>query len=488
MSVVAAFAVPHPPMIVPQVGRGSEKSIAETISAYKKVAEMISRIAPDTIVLSSPHSVMYADYFHISPGESGLGDFGSFGAAEVKTQVTYDEEFVSALCSEAELSGLSAGTLGERDKRLDHGSMVPLYFILQKYTDFRFVRIGLSGLPMEEHYRMGMAIGQVAKTLGRKTVYIASGDLSHKLKEEGPYGFDPAGPEYDERIMDVLGRGAFDELFRFDEHFLEKAAECGHRSFVMMAGALDRKKVTCSKLSHQDVTGVGYGICSFLVEEQEGLQEERGFLDLWEQQEDARRRENRKSEDCYVRLARKSLEQYILTGSVLTSGEGIEYLKQLAGQPEETTMEKEAILEQAEHLCGEKAGAFVSLHKQGQLRGCIGTIGPVRETLAEEIIENAVSAAVHDSRFLPVEKEELPLLEYSVDVLGQIEPVESTDQLDVKRYGVIVSKGGRRGLLLPNLEGVDSVDTQIAIAKRKGGIGENERDYTLERFEVVRHY
>ena len=131
-------------------------------------------------------------------------------------------------------------------------------------------------------------------------------------------------------------------------------------------------------------------------------------------------------------------------------------------------------------------GTFVSLHAHGQLRGCIGTIGPTTENVAWEIVQNAVSACSRDPRFAPVRADELDSLEYSVDVLGEPETVSSPEELDVKKYGVIVSCGGRRGLLLPDLEGVDTVAQQIDIAREKGGISSREK-YTLERFEVVRH-
>ncbi|MBQ7597627.1 MAG: AmmeMemoRadiSam system protein A, partial [Clostridia bacterium] len=134
-----------------------------------------------------------------------------------------------------------------------------------------------------------------------------------------------------------------------------------------------------------------------------------------------------------------------------------------------------------------RAGAFVSLHKNGQLRGCIGTIMATKKSIAEEIIQNAISACARDPRFSPVTADELATLEISVDVLGELEPIESPAELDVKRYGVVVSHGAKRGLLLPNLDGVDTVEEQIAIARQKGGIGKNE-PYKLERFEVVRHY
>lgn len=139
-----------------------------------------------------------------------------------------------------------------------------------------------------------------------------------------------------------------------------------------------------------------------------------------------------------------------------------------------------------EELQDRRAGCFVSIKKDGRLRGCIGTLAPGRRNLAEEIICNAVSAGMHDPRFPQVTPDELPKLVYDVDVLSEPEPIDSPKELDVKRYGVIVQNGERRGVLLPDLAGVDSVEQQIAIARRKGNIGAKEK-VTLWRFEVTRH-
>ena len=141
--------------------------------------------------------------------------------------------------------------------------MVPLWFIRKRYAGGKIVRIGLSGLPLTDHYHLGQIIARATEYAGRRAVVIASGDLSHKLQEYGPYGFAKEGPEYDRRIMDVCGRASFGELFDFSEAFCDKAAECGHRSFVIMAGVFDGLGVKATVLSHQDVTGVGYGICTF---------------------------------------------------------------------------------------------------------------------------------------------------------------------------------------------------------------------------------
>jgi AmmeMemoRadiSam system protein A len=162
-----------------------------------------------------------------------------------------------------------------------------------------------------------------------------------------------------------------------------------------------------------------------------------------------------------VRLAKETVESYVRNGTT--------------SKPEELTPEMM-----------ERAGVFVSLKKRGMLRGCIGTFEPAKANVAEEIIANAISSSTRDPRFPPVTPAELDQLEYSVDVLTKPEPVESTADLDPKRYGVIVESGWRKGLLLPDLEGVDSVEHQIEICRAKAGIGPDE-PVKLYRFEVRRY-
>ncbi len=459
--IQGTFMVPHPPLIVPEVGRGEEQKIQDTIDAYHEVGRRIGGLQPETIVLLSPHQIMYADYFHISPGNGAVGDLGQFGAGQVRFEVGYDREFVENLCKLADAGDLPAGTAGERERRLDHGTMVPLYFVNQYWKDYQLVRVGLSGLPLTDHYELGRRIRETAEVLDRRIVIIASGDLSHRLKADGPYGYQKEGPEYDRRIMQVMESGDFGELLEFSEDFCEKAGECGHRSFTVMAGALDRMEVETQRLSYEGPFGVGYGICAYTVK---GRDLKRNFKEQYEEKEKNRIMELRQQEDEYVQLARKTVEEYVRTGKKIRIPEG------LSGE-----------------MLERRAGVFVSIKKEGRLRGCIGTIQAVYPSIAQEIIENGVSAATRDPRFSPIEPEELDKLTITVDVLGDTEKIDSPDKLDVRRYGVVVTKGFKRGLLLPNLEGVDTVEEQIAIAKQKAGIGEQEQA-ELERFEVVRHY
>ncbi len=495
MSIVGAVMVPHPPLILPEVGRGGERQIVKTSKAYEQAMKFAAGLAPETLVISSPHSIMYRDYFHISPRSSADGNFSQFGAPQVRIHAEYDTEFVNALSEMAQNKDFPAGTDGERDPLLDHATMIPLYFYRMSAAIPKIVRIGLSGLPLKEHYKLGQMIQAVAEKLGRRVVYVASGDLSHKLLESGPYGFDPAGPEYDERIMDVMGSGEFDKLLDFNEDFCDEAAECGHRGFVMMAGALDGLNVSPSKLSHEGITGVGYGVCTYTVN---GHDDSRHMLDIWEKRERDDLSMARTGEDAYIRLARASVEKFVLTGERLTESEGVKIIAEYynnsgADQANRAVGGNDSAQDHGSapgsqnELLHQCAGAFVSIHENGALRGCIGTIMPTRSCLMKEIIANGVAACSEDPRFNPITEPELQYLTINVDVLGKTESINSPSELDVKRYGVIVTKGGRRGLLLPNLEGVNTVERQIEIASQKAGLDAHEKGISLERFEVVRH-
>lgn len=461
MSMLGAIITPHPPVLLPEVGGGREREIAATDRAMRTAAETVAAWQPDVIIVSSPHTILYRDYFHIAPGDGAVGDMSRFGAPEVRIQASYDTLLREEIIRRAEAEGLHAGTLGQRDPELDHGVLIPLYYLRKAGVRCPIVRMGLSGFSPLDHYRLGKCVQDAVNALGRRAVFLASGDLSHKLKADGPYGYAPEGPQFDDAVTHTMASGDFLEFLTIDPALCERAAECGLRSFQVMAGALDGLAVEPQLLSHEGTFGVGYAIALFPVTGRDDSHcYEKDYL-LAKNDRLATRKAN---EDPWVKLARRSLETYVKTGQRLTS------------LPEDLPAE----------MTTQQAGAFVSLHKNGQLRGCIGTIAPTCENLAWEIVQNAVSACSRDPRFSPVRPDELDELEYSVDVLGAPEPVDSPAALDPKTYGVIVSCGGRRGLLLPDLDGVDSVEAQLSIALQKGGIRENET-YKIERFKVVRH-
>ena len=471
MAIIKTYMVPHPPLIIPQIGKGGEKQIDKTINSYEEIAKEISTLKPETIIISSPHTIMYGDYFHITNANKVSGDLSNYNVSNILFEEEQDIDLIEEIEKVSRKYNFPAGRT--KDTELDHGTIIPLYFIRKYYKEGKIIVLGPSGLPLIDNYMMGIIIKEAVNNLDKKVVFIASGDLSQKnvLVDYGcgkgrvDYFLShetkckSIGVEYDERIMDVCSKSNFNELLNFEESFLDKAAECGHRSFTIMSGTMDGLNVEAKEYSHEDITGVGYGIISFTPQDKN---ENRYFLDKYFDDLEEKINTKKQNEDAYVKLARLTIEEYITTGNTLEIANNI---------PEE--------------LINNQAGVFVSIHKFGSLRGCIGTIIPTTNSIAKEIITNAISASTKDPRFPKIEKEELQYLDINVDVLGKPEKITSEEELNVKEYGVIVTSGTKRGLLLPDLEGIDTVSEQISIAKKKAGI--KDEPYTLERFKVTRH-
>ncbi len=461
MPILAAFALPHPPILLPEVGQGEERKLAKTALAYAQIVRRVGELAPDVLIITSPHATQYADYFHISPGSGASGSLTQFNAPAVALTVAYDRTLVRHIEKIAKERGLPAGTMGERIPSLDHGSLIPLWLLNKAGVKCPVVRIGISGLPALSHYQFGACIAQAVDLLDRRAVLIASGDLSHKLSESGPYGFAPEGAAFDQQITDALQTGDFGAMLSVSPDLADAAAECGLRSFYIMAGALDHKTVNAALLSYEGPFGVGYAVAAYTVGDDDN---ERSFGEKLERARQETLHQAKAHEDDYVRLARQSLETYVRNGTIMPLPDSL-----------------------AADLRRARAGVFVSLKKDGLLRGCIGTTEATTDCIGNEIIRNAISAASSDPRFEPVREDELDELLYHVDVLGAPELISSPAELEPKRYGVIVQNGMRRGLLLPDLEGIDTAERQVEIARRKGGIQPDET-VRLYRFEVVRHH
>ncbi|HHY98438.1 MAG TPA: AmmeMemoRadiSam system protein A [Firmicutes bacterium] len=464
--IVFAAVSPHPPLLIPQVGRDQIEIVRMTQDAMRTLGSDIKKLSPDVLVFVSPHSVVLGDSVAIMGGDSLRGNFGDFGARDVSFDVKCDQEMIQKTQEMAQDLGILTVVIDGKDRsrlslyrKLDHGIMVPLYYIEEAGVDVPIMLAGASFLPLEEIYAFGMAVSQAARHLGRRAAFIASGDLSHRLTYDAPAGYSERGIEFDRLILRLLEETNVEDIIHMDPDLVESAGECGYRPIIAMLGALDGFDLSAKVLSYEGPFGVGYGVVEVWPGEENPRRE---FLTKLM---DFRRRfvlERRRSESPLVTLARQAVEEYVIHRRVIDP-------------PENLTPEMR-----------KRAGVFCSIKKHGQLRGCIGTISPVSRNVATEVIRNAIAAATEDPRFMPVRSEELDDLVYSVDVLSEPEPIRGLEQLDPKRYGVIVRKGGRSGLLLPDLEGISDPAEQVAIAKRKAGI-RPEEEVSLERFEVVRY-
>lgn len=465
--VVFGGLSPHPPIIVPEVGRGEADKAGETIEALQVFAKILKDSGAEVIVAITPHGTVFQDAVVINQVSELHGNLSQFNASQIALEYKNDLKLLHEIIHQAGLLKVPAvgidAELAPKYKAqttLDHGLMVPLYYVNKAGVKLPLVPVNMAMLPLEELYAFGVAVQRAAEKTGKKVAVIASGDLSHYLNEQSPYGARPEGKTFDEKIIELLKRLDILGIVHLDPVWCEKAGECGLRPIVMMLGALDGLAVKAEVHSYQGPFGIGYGVATFLPI---GVDQNRQLMDKLFQERAHRFAEQRREESPFVELARETLESYV--------NKGVKTKLPTPLSPE----------------FQERAGVFVSLKKHGQLRGCIGTISPTTDNVAQEIIRNAIEAGTGDPRFFPVEPDELDDLVYSVDILKPAEPIDNMEQLDPEKYGVIVTSGRKRGLLLPNLEGVDTVEEQVDIARQKAGIGRDE-PVKLERFEVVRYH
>ncbi|MBN2222769.1 MAG: AmmeMemoRadiSam system protein A, partial [Vallitaleaceae bacterium] len=341
------------------------------------------------------------------------------------------------------------------------------------YKDYQMVHITPGQTPLEENYLLGKAIKKVMELQEQnhpsKVLLLCSGDLSHALSDDGPYVYHKSGPYFDEKIKEIIEKNDPLEFFRLNKKRIQEASQCGLRSFVMGFGYVDGLYTNTKVVSYEGPFGVGY--LTGFIESSEVItgsdEKENSVLPtIFDYLEEEYERRIAK-EDDFIRLARKSIETYVRTGRKLDIDEA-EFSADFLRVAKEM-----------------RKGVFVSIHKDEQLRGCIGTIEASNSCLLEEILYNSISACSHDPRFHPVEEEELRDLVINVDILEEAEPIDSYTQLDPKKYGVIVTQGYKRGLLLPNLPDILDVHMQLDIAKQKAGITGGKVE--LARFEVTRH-
>lgn len=465
MSLNGFYLLPHPPIILPEIGKGEEKKISDTTKSFNTVGMDIAGKSPDTIIIITPHGVMFHDALSLSYQDEIYGDLSNFGVPEISMNLPINKALTKKIYEFANADGIPAVlTTDSLLKKynssvlLDHGAMVPLYFINKYYKNYKLVHLTYAPLSDINLYKFGTDINKAAEELKVNAVIIASGDLSHKLKDTGPYGYDPSGEEFDKEFLDNLQKGDVKGVFRINKETILNAGECGRRSGAILVGALDGKKFRGELLSYEDTFGVGYGIMRFNI-----ISNNTSMLEELESMRQDAFEKKKKQSDPYVKLARESLNTFLSTG------------KYLNAIPEYVT----------DDMKDNKRGVFVSLKKSGELRGCIGTIFPSTDSVADEIIRNSVEAGINDPRFSEVENEELIDIDFSVDVLTEPESAALHD-LDPKVYGVIIRAMGKSGLLLPDLEGVNTADEQISIALKKAGIRSYEK-YTIERFKVIRH-
>jgi len=437
--IIFGAIYPHPPILVPQVGGKKIKEAEQTEKALKNISKKIKSREKDIdlIVVVTPHGVFSQVSIPVYTNHVFEGSFLAFGAPKPKYKFKGDTKFAINLIKDA-------GLLAQRspETTIDHGALVPLHYLSEAGVNRPILLIGISDQPLQKLFDFGKILSATAERLGKRIVVIASADLSHRLTDNSPEAFDPAGEEFDRKLVELVKHLDVPGILNFPKDLADRAGQDALWSIAILMGALEGYKFSSDVLSYEAPFGVGY------------------MATIFETTKYAQK--NVVVSDPLVELAKKAIETYVNEKKVIPT-------------PLDLTPEM-----------NERAGVFVSLKKHGQLRGCIGTFSPNTPNVAEEIINNAIESATADLRFSPVKRDELKDLTISVDVLTAPEKVRSIEELDAKEYGVIVKSGNRRGLLLPDLEGVDTPEDQIKICRQKAGIGE-EDPIELSRFRVRRH-
>lgn len=467
-AIVFSGIAPHPPIMVPEVGGDAVVDVRGSIDAMADLTRRIIQSGAETLVLISPHAPLDASAFVAYQSPQLYGDFANFRAPEAQIEFPLDQELLQSITTAAAGEGYEVLNLADSD--LDHGAAVPLYFLDRYGWRGHVVVLGYSFLADEDHLKFGACLATAADATRRSVALVASGDLSHRLKPQAPAGYNPAAYRFDEEVVAAIHENAPGRIVDIDPELRRTAGECGYRSMLVVLGATEKLPRACEVLHYEAPFGVGYLVAQLT----NALAAQRSGTKPVNKDDETEQSANAVAAEADTAasvpaLARLAVETFVRTGKQISP-------------PRELSA-----------LLAARAGCFVSIKSRAadesgsELRGCIGTIEPVKQNLAEEIIANALNAATRDPRFGPVAAEELPGLRYSVDVLEEPEPATFAD-LDPKIYGVIVEDQSEnfRGLLLPDIAGVDTVAKQVEIAVRKAGIAPGE-PLKLSRFRVHRY-
>lgn len=456
-NVSFAALMPHPPIVVSEVGGGREAEATSTVEAMARIARELVEVRPEAVVVISPHSPRRPGAFGIWGTPRLRGSFARFGAPEAVVDLPNDLELAGAIGEGCERAGLVTWRIGGGHE-FDHGACVPLWFLGQAGWDGPTVVISLNYPGEGGLESLGEVIAAAAARLGRRTAVIASGDMSHRLKPGAPSGFHPDGQRFDEAFVALLETRRFSAIADLDPILVESAGEDVVDSTRVALAAVGRAPENSRVLSYEGPFGVGY--CVAVLHEGPELIA---------------------GEHAAAREPTSGREGALGGGGMLPGLARASVVAALGGDPPPTP---DGLL--ADPFTGAPAPCFVTIRRRdGALRGCVGTIAPRHGSLVEETVRNARAAAFDDARFPPVESGELDDLVFEVSVLHDFEPAESPADLDPARFGVIVTApGGKRALMLPGVPGLDTVEAQLAATRRKAGIAPDE-PVRLERFRTT---
>ncbi|MDT8902647.1 AmmeMemoRadiSam system protein B [Anaeroselena agilis] len=273
-NLVGCALMPHPPIMVPEVGGTELEKIRATVEAAREAAETLAAKNPQTVILITPHGPVFGDAISISVHPRLKGSLASFGVPEVALGFETDGLLVRHILRKAERLGINVVELTDDvaktyrlSLQLDHGALIPLYYLHKAGFRGQLVHIAMGMLPYEEMYTFGKAVQAAVGMVDKRVAVIASGDLSHRLTADAPAGFSPKGAEFDRRLVAAVGDLNVKALLNMDEELIEEAGECGLRPVYFLLGVLGGLEARSRVLSYEGPFGVGYAVALFAVEE-----------------------------------------------------------------------------------------------------------------------------------------------------------------------------------------------------------------------------
>jgi AmmeMemoRadiSam system protein B len=439
MTVVFGGLTPHAPVLIPDIGRHDLLKLNQTVSAMKELARQVLLQEPDVVVIVTPHGKSGGEAFGVYGREWLLGDFAHYRAPQVTLDAPGDPVVASAIRDLAEAADLAiVQTDRDQPVPLDYGVSVPLYYLQKAGYQGAVVPVTVSHGSREDHRAFGRAIAQAVSALGKSTVLLASGDLSHRLTANAPAGFAPEGARFDELLVKLLGSGNWDEIFKMDDQLWQNAGECGYRALLVLLGALERSMPRAQMLAYEGPFGVGYATATIEVDAPE------------------------RQDDAYnpAGFARQVVDTFLQTDRL---------------PPVPPDFPKKPV------------GCFVCLKRDGEVAVCVGSVAPVEDTLAQEIARHALMAIRHYAEHHAANIDDvIHHLEFSVDLLEKPQRIKDLTDHDPSVYGLVVEGRGRQGVVLPDRAPVTTAEEQLALALDKAGLKADEA-YTMSRFRVERH-
>jgi len=259
--LIFSAIVPHPPIIIPEIGGENLKQVKKTVLAMQSLNKIFVQKEPEVVFLISPHTIVSGEEFNILTDFDLSGSLEQFGASEIQLSFGGEPELAKKIQEKARKEDISVNL--SRFFELDHGSLVPLYYLSQGYDRFHLLIASFAAASLEDHFQYGRVVGQVIKSYKKRVAIVASGDLSHCLSPTAPAGYSPAGKEFDQKIVDLLKRNDAKGILDLDKSLIDKASECGLRSIIILLGALSEHQYSPKVLSYEGPFGVGYLVIHF---------------------------------------------------------------------------------------------------------------------------------------------------------------------------------------------------------------------------------